>query len=497
MRPRARALFCAVSTLALAGCVHQPRSDAINVVLISIDSLRADHVHAYGYSRETTPNLDRLARQGALFETVIAESSWTLPTHISMLTGLTSLVHGVEEDTERLNPSRPTLASLLREQGYRTGGIFSAPYLDPIYGFAKGFEKYEGVIGEIAYEDAYQGAYEGERPDADSETPPTGRDINPLSHRTISSPTVTQKAIEFLSEVAGEKFFLFVHYFDVHYDYTPPEELWRKFDPDYQGSLTGRNFSRDPSIHPGMSPRDLEHLVALYDGEILFTDRYIGYLMDALERNGLAEKTLVMVTSDHGEEFFEHGNPGHGRSLYDEVLKVPLIVRLPGRVKPGTRISEQVRQVDITPSILSLVGLTEEPGVGGADLAQVLEGGSAPPRLPAVSRLVTGQGRNVHVSFRTDEYKYILHRMDREKTESELLFFLSRDPGEQRPAVRRQAWGTHAQLEQQLELMKAELDLHLSNELSTRAALADDEEEQKVELPSELRERLRALGYVQ
>lgn len=128
MRPRGRALFCAVSTLALAGCVHDPRSDAINVVLISIDSLRADHVRAYGYSRETSPNLDRLARQGALFETVIAESSWTLPTHISMLTGLTILVHGVEEDTERLNPGRPTLASLLREQGYRTGGIFSTPY---------------------------------------------------------------------------------------------------------------------------------------------------------------------------------------------------------------------------------------------------------------------------------------------------------------------------------------------------------------------------------
>lgn len=488
MRRLHQALVGVASTCLLCGCGHHPRTGPINIILISIDSLRADHVHAYGYARETTPALDRLAREGAWFETVVAESSWTLPTHISMLTGLTTLVHGVEEETKRLSSELPTLASLLREHGYRTRGIFSAPLLEPIYGFGKGFEKYEEVEGEIAYGDERPGQAHG-----DSDASQTDRDTNPWSHRTVTSPAVTNRAIEFLDEVRNEKFFLFLHYFDVHYDYIPPEALWRKFDPDYRGELTGRNFARNPGIHQGMSRRDLEHIIALYDGEILFTDRHIGYLMDALERNGLAEKTLVVVTSDHGEEFFEHGNPGHGRSLYDEVLKVPLIVRLPGRIPPGARVSEQVGQVDIMPSILSLAGMEHE--VGAADLFRAVDRAGALQPLPAVSRLVRDRGKNVWMSLRTARHKYLRHQLDRRNTSVELLFDLERDPGEQEPLLRRQAWGPDNRLEE-LERMRTDLGLHLQKEWSRRTGLVRGEEED-LELPPDLRERLRALGYIE
>ena len=345
----ARQLLVALLLVSLPGCREGPRPPRFNVVLISIDSLRADHLHSYGYPRSTSPNLDRVAKQGALFENVIAESSWTLPTHVSMLTGLSSDVHGVERDELRLGREVPRLASRLREEGYRTKGIYSGPYLDPIFGFGVGFDEYEAAYGAPGSEDLEResqevGAWRS-----------VMREANQRSHRTITSPELTKKAIEFVGRDSNEPFFLFLHYFDVHYDYIPTESLWREFDPDYEGDLSGENFRNNPAIHPDMDPTDLAHLIALYDAEIRFTDEHIGYLFDALERNGLTERTLLIVTADHGEEFFEHGGKGHRRTLFDEVLKVPLLLRLPNQVPAGLRVSSQVRHIDLMPTILSLL----------------------------------------------------------------------------------------------------------------------------------------------
>ncbi len=475
-------LLCPLTLTFILGCADTQRP-LVNIVFISIDSLRADHLRCYGYSRPTSPSLDRIAREGALFESVIAESSWTLPTHISMLTGLSSYVHGVEQDQTRLAARVPTLASRLREEGYRTKGIYSGPYLRPVFGFAEGFDEYEGVYGMTALEEAIA--------ELDStESQNALREADALSHRTVTSPAITEKAIDFISRDRDAPFFLFLHYFDVHYDYIPPEPLWREFDPDYDGELSGDNFRKDPAIHPDMSSEDLEHLIALYDAEILFTDQYIGQLLDALDRNGLGERTLLVVTADHGEEFFEHGNKGHRFTLHDEVLKVPLLLRQPGRVPAGLRVREQVQHVDFMPTILSLLDITLETTVSGMGVAHLLDssGGEAP--RTAISRLVLPND-NVSVSARTKTYKYLVNQeSDRRR---EVLYDLVRDPGEQEPVTLRLVRGTKS-LSALDGFRKTLMDAEL-REVDVREAHGGARNE-RVEVPDDVEEQLRSLGYV-
>ena len=453
-----------------------------NVVLISVDSLRADHLGCYGYPRLTSPNLDRIAREGALFENAIAESSWTLPTHVSMLTGLSSSVHGVELDFRRLAEEVPTLVSRLREAGYQTKGIYSGPYLHPLFGFGRGFDEYEGVYGDADGLGAEIAAAAG----ADDR-----RRANRLSHRTVTSPAVTERAIEYLRRGRDKPFFLFLHYFDVHYDYRPPESAWRRFDPDYDGKLSSDNFLRNSRIHPKMDPRELEHLIALYDGEIFFTDEHIGYLLDALDEAGLAGETLVVATADHGEEFFEHGRKGHRHTLHDEVLKVPLLARFPNRIPAGIRVGELVRHVDLTPTILSLVGIEIEAPASGTAISELT--GRARPRAAAlaVSRLAYAGGRLL-ISARTKEHKYLINLLtDRRR---EFLYDLTRDPREQDP-IELQASpgpdgdGALARLRQTLAAVEV-------RERALRERFGDWAGE-NVEVPDEVREQLRSLGYVQ
>ena len=286
-------------------------------------------------------------------------------------------------------------------------------------------------------------------------------------------------------------FFLFLHYFDVHYDYTPPESLWRKFDPDYEGDLSGENFRKNPALHPEMDRRDLEHLIALYGAEILFTDQHIGYLLDGLERNGLTERTLLVVTSDHGEEFFEHGSKGHRKTLFDEVLKVPLLLRLPNHIPPGLRISSQVRHVDLMPTILSLLDVPLETPVSGASVADLLSGSAQEPSPLAVSRLILTDNRT-WVSARTDALKYLVfYRGDGRR---EALYDLIQDPREQEPIALRVLQGEEG-LNELNDLMDA-LAKAESIETSLREAHGGARPE-TVKLPDDVEERLRSLGYIQ
>jgi arylsulfatase A-like enzyme len=474
MRDRVSLLL--LLALASPGCHREKDRKPLSVVFISIDSLRADHLRSYGYGFETTPTLDRLASEGALFETVVAESTWTLPTHATMLTGLSSLVHGVDRFAgARLAEGLETLAERFQKAGYATRGIYSGPYLHPIFGFGRGFEEYEGVIGETALD----GEFDLTGPDA-------GREImraNSRAHRMVTSPEISKRAVEFLEQPRDRPFFLFLHYFDVHYDYVPPEDFWRRFDPDYQGSLRAENYRRNDAIHRDMDPRELRHVLARYDGEILFTDSHIGQVIDALERKGLKDDTLVVVTSDHGEEFFEHGNKGHGQTLLDETLLVPLIVRLPGRIPPGLRIKQQVRHLDVAPTLLSLSGLAAE--LPGQDLEEALTRGGKVPPLGAVSVL---RRSGDWLSFRENGFKYLVHRT--RSGESEILYDLTRDPREREP---RQADSSSGLSAETIQRLRKELDRE------ERIAKALREEMVApgagVDLPEDVLERLRALGY--
>ena len=307
-----------------------PLEQAPNVLLISIDTLRADHLGSYGYPRPTSPRLDQLAREGARFETAVAPTSWTLPSHMSLLTGLDPLLTGVYVDTRSLPRGTDTLALRLAKLGYATGGVVSGGYLNAKWGFARGFDYYDDFsVGKRHF----------------------GAD-----KQEITSPHILQLANRWLDQWqqrdSRRPFFLFLHFYDVHYDFNPPPPYDTMFDPDYQGTLTGLDFDTNPALKPGLPQRDLEHLLALYDGEIRHLDDHLGRFFDSLAERGVFDNTIVAVTSDHGEEFGEHGRFGHRETLYDEVLLIPLIVRFPAKIAPGTVVREQVRLIDVGPTLL-------------------------------------------------------------------------------------------------------------------------------------------------
>jgi arylsulfatase A-like enzyme len=417
---RSRALLaCAAgATALLAGCpggsdAPPPRADATwpNVVLVSIDTLRPDHLGCYGYSRATSPRIDALAAEGALFENVISSTSWTLPAHAALFTGLGDSAHGCYDTDRALDDSRTTLAERLKAMGYATAGFFSGPYLHPVFGLAQGFDSYVDCTSyaELSMRTA---ASTGTVED---------NTIENESHRDITSPRLTEAVRRWLQSHHEERpFFLFAHMWDVHFDYIPPAPYDTMFDPDYTGDVTCDDFYFNEKINPKMSPRDLEHVVALYDGEIAWTDMHLGKILDEIDALGLRESTILIIVSDHGTEFFEHGGKIHRRTLFDEVIRIPLIVRAPGRVPPGTRVAEQVRLIDVAPTILDFLGVARPRDVMGQSLAPLVGGRPLAEDNLAISELLTMKFDAQ--SFRRPERKLIANL-----TGDMLLFFDLRD----------------------------------------------------------------------
>ena len=448
-----------------------------NLILISIDSLRADHLGCYGYDRDTSPTLDRLAEEGTRFVDVIAESSWTLPTHITMLTGLSSPVHRVTTDSRRLTENHETLAEVLRARGYRTRGLWSGTYLHPLFGLGQGFDEgdYEGVIGDLVFDEE---AFDPSKPKFARQRM---KDMQ-TAITAVTSPVIIDKANAFLDGVGDEPFFLFLHMFDVHFDYNPPEADWRRFDPDYDGEFTGENLPFNEAIHAGMPARDLQHLIARYDGEIYFTDREIGRLIDHLDRLGLSEDTVVAVTADHGDEFFEHGDKGHQKTLYDEVVRVPWIVRQPGTIPADRVVEEQTRHVDQMPTLLGLLGIPHSPNLMGDDLAPVVMGNGEARERTAVSRL---HGRVGQVSaMRTTRWKLVTSQ-PREGHASVEYYDLTEDPSEL-STIAPQEGRVQEALQKLTEFGKVERTLR---------SLLGTSEGGSVDLPPELAKQLKELGY--
>jgi arylsulfatase A-like enzyme len=194
---------------------------------------------------------------------------------------------------------------------------------------------------------------------------------------------ITNLATLWLKRHGQEKFFLFLHYWDCHHDYIPPPPYDRQFDPDYKGKENGRMvFERQRDIEARIAPRDLAHLMALYDGEIAHTDDHVGQVLQLLQDMGLAEKTLLIIAADHGEGFLEHGRILHGNTLFEELIHVPLILRLPGIFPAGRRIQDNASQVDVMPTVLGLLGIAAPGGLQGVDLSPACRGvGRLPERV--------------------------------------------------------------------------------------------------------------------
>jgi arylsulfatase A-like enzyme len=412
-----------------------------SILLISIDTLRRDHLDLYGYERETAPFLRSLGERGTVFERLVAEAATTAPSHMTMFTSLPALVHGVHNGLTGLAvPVRP-LAELLRSRGYATAAFTENGPLAKSRGFGIGFSAY------------------GENTSADL--------MNPSGHveRTFA------QAQDWLTRHGDRPFFLFLHTFQVHAPYAPPER--------YEGLFTERATSV-----PLRGTRPAE----AYDREIRYVDDQVRALLDWLSARGLTERTIVVVTSDHGEEFYEHGSLGHGTLPYETVLGVPLIVTGPD-VAAGVRRTSLVHHLDLMPTILDLAGVEVPTGLYGQSFAALLRAGEEPTREPAPLfsaswELPPGLESPAH-AVRVGQRKLV--RFRHVDGEQEKVFDVGTDPGERRALDPQTASDLAALLDARETQTEADR-LRLRGEAGAPAEPAA--------LDPEYEEKLRELGYL-
>ena len=458
------ALILMAEAAAAAGQAEHP-----NVLLVVIDTLRRDHVGCYGYSRPTTPNLDRLAAEGLKFDQTLAASSWTVPSIGSMFTSLHPSMHGLISYKHKLAAGLTTLAAELRSAGYQTAAITANPSTHRRYGINRGFEFYDDYT--ILMDFNLEGAEET-RPDAGVTGRATGEMVTRLAVRWLSKQRKTE-----------QPFFLHLFYFDPHYDYLPPAPFDKMFtDRGYKGSQTGARVKE--LMGKPLNKEDKEQLVALYDGEIRYADEQLAKLLETMKELGILDSTLVVVTGDHGEEFWEHGNVTHAHTLYDELLKVPLVMRWPGRIKPGTVVTNQAGLIDLMPSLLDLVGLPIPPQCLGRSLAETIRGDAT--HLAEAEIFFELDAEASLKAVRTGAMKLIEQQPSGELE----LYAIGEDPGEQKNLAKTDRVGEFDALKRKFLQWKTLVQ-------SEAGKRKDDPKGTGTDFPPEIFRQLKSLGYAQ
>jgi arylsulfatase A-like enzyme len=439
-----------------------------NVLIVLIDALRADRLGAYGYHRDTSPNLDKLASEGARFDAAIAQASWTKPSIASMLTGLYARQTSVSSGTwaqegqegavlvQQLAAKHVTLAEQLAALGYETGAFGENHHLVPELGFSQGYLRYDWKQPvHIA---------------------PLREIVRRFESRFIAD-WINERYFDWLDAKEGRKFFAYLHHIDVHWPYESPAP----FSGMFTAAPAPEDFNRSKfmpdtveRLREGgvgeLNPETLRAMSDAYDEGIRYVDDRLGKVFDELRRRGVYDDTLIIVTADHGEEFLDHGLLGHGESLYDEVIRVPLIVKFPcpGPHCASRVVNSQVELVDIYPTVLGAVGADAPANLVGRNLAD-----PASESRTAYSELTS------MIALRTPQWKWIYDEQD----DTGELFDLAQDPGEandlatSEPALRK--------------LLSARvLDFaatHLKDDAVNAYAVEADER---------MLENLKALGYV-
>ncbi|MGH7766716.1 MAG: sulfatase, partial [Candidatus Binatia bacterium] len=337
-----------------------------NVLLIVVDTLRADHLHSLGYARATSPNIDRIARQGALFENAFSASSYTLPSHASLLTGLYPYQHGVEWDKPKglENHSAPTLAEALRRHGYRTAAFSANLYwFTRAMGFGRGFIRFEDYfhsLGDMVTRTLYGSAIEN------LALRRLGWEDIPARKRASD---VTGSALRWIERDREIPFFIMVNYFDAHDPYLPPQPYRSRFaGTKNPGGIINGHMGR---YAPTLNRQQIQSEIDAYDGAIAYVDSEIGRLFDELGKGGMTNDLLLVLTSDHGEAFGDHGFFRHEHSLYREVLHVPLIIFRSGQVPPEARVKQPVTNAAVPATVMDLIGVNGPNPFPGRSLAQL------------------------------------------------------------------------------------------------------------------------------
>ncbi len=394
-----RILLCLVCLFALS--CNRGAAAHTNILLVIIDTTRADHLSCYGYARMTSPCIDSLAATGTRWVRAQAQSPWTLPAIASMMTGMSDRAHraGMWDGVfYGIDPMLPYLPHLMDRGGFETAAFFNVVFLDASFGFNRGFEHFdcEGSVEVTTIRDA---------------AATTDSVLSWLDSRRDSD----------------KPFFAAVHFYDPHLTYDPPLEYAAMFADTAYGGAFGPAWGTKTDVAAvneggvAFTPDDLSNLTDLYDGEIAYVDSQIGRLLAGMRTRGMSGNTLVVLVADHGEEFLEHGGLGHGHTLYQELLSIPLIMSGPG-VPEGSVDSSLVGQIDIAPTILAYSGMERPVEMEGVDILS-----SFPDdRILPSSLLMTTGGR---VTVRRLDQK--LHW--RQASDASIQFDLLLDPGETSP----------------------------------------------------------------
>jgi arylsulfatase A-like enzyme len=459
------------TSVAIAGCGHEAPRSRPSIVLVSLDTLRPDHLGCCGYPRATSPTLDAFAAQAVCFPEARCQSAGTLTSHLSLFTSLYPAQLGITRDDGRnatqpttrlrLSEAIPTLAEILLDAGFETAAFTGGGFVAGRYGFDRGFEVFEegGQFGGLAEVLPRVAGFLG------------GRAADPAR--------------------AARPLFLFVHGYDVHQPYDAPRPYARVFS-SWTYDETARFLGHEPVpklltlSRERLSATGLATVQALYDNEILAADRLVGRLFAVLERHGLYEDAVVAVLSDHGEEFLEHGGFGHGRTVYEEAVRVPLIVRFPGARNAGRIVVGAVALLDVAPTLLDLAGLPAREEHEGRSLVGLVEGRDGggwlagrtllldvPDLVPPVQALLAGRWKVIR-GGRAAPWE---------------LYDLSADPAE-----RRESGGAPDGPGSRLanELLARHRRLSASSRTAGWLAVPQETDE----MPPDALGQLRALGYV-
>lgn len=432
--------------LILAGCGESGRQEKVkeekmaNVILVTVDTLRADRLGCYGNEYIKTPMMDSLAAKGVVFEKAYCQVPTTGPSHSSILTSLYPREHGVLNNTNVLDDRFTTLPEILKGRGYKTAAFLGVWVLEAKYGFSQGVDEFSVSEDE-------------KRP---------------------------EEVTRWLAKNKNGPFFLWLHLFAPHRPYQPPIPYDTMYDADYKGGYDGSVKSAkeiyDKKVKLG--ERDLRHIKALYDSEVSYTDSLLSKIFAAVDENGLADNTLIVLTADHGEVLYEHEYYfGHSFSLYDPAIRVPLIMVYPGVLPEGRRVGEQVESVDIAPTVLDVLGMVKQGGsFHGKSLLPAVTGGWK--AAPAFSETFAPEGRENKGAVNSGGWK-LLKYQDDSRLE---MYDIMKDPAENDDLA-------HSEKERLAE-MEGMLDgfVHRFENPAADGKAKPDEETRK---------KLKSLGYVQ
>lgn len=425
-----------------------------HLLIYLIDTLRPDHLGCYGYDRNTSPHIDALAADGVVFENAYSHAPWTRPSVATLFTGLLYSFHGAGK-TSGLEYRLETLAELMRQSGRETAAFIANAQIHSLgLNFTQGFQRFTGVEKVVG---------------------------------NSRADHVNELVLPWLESKADRPFFLYVHTIDPHAKYDPPMATAGTFNKGYDGKLaprlTGSRLLADQTTEGPLSARDLQYVHDLYDEEILFNDQEFGKLVQLLKDRGLYENTLIVVLSDHGEEFGEHGAFGHGGRLWEELLRVPLVVKLPGPDRPrGVRVPQRVRMLDLLATLSACLAVDWDPSVQmGVDMTAAWNPGQTFDALDIIAEEEPG----LRTLIRGD-YKIIQKDPEISRRSRTWLFDLGKDPGEQNDLS-----------ESRPELVE-EYAAHLMGILATyrEQGFRQREEGLAVQLSAEALDALRELGYL-